>query len=298
MAECGRGFYQCISMLFVLRTLGRLPLRWRRILGARLGDLARLILRRRRRIARRNLSLAFPEFSATRRREIVRRHFRLLGAVFLDECALLGMSAAETKQWLRLDGEEELRGRAVLLCAPHFVAAGIGGLRLTAEHGGAVMFHYRPLHSGFWNLFYRRLREQFGARGISATENGAMRKCIRHLQRGGILFYLPDTDAGNRKNSVFAPFLGVATAATTTAAPRLAAAAKSEVRVLTSFCTDDGYALRLSPPIPNFPGDDSAADAARLNEIIGEEIRRDPAQYYWLHRRFKTRPDGEAARYA
>ena len=69
-------------------------------------------------------------------------------------------------------------------------------------------------------------------------------------------------------------------------------------RVLTSFCTDDGYALRLSPPLANFPGANAAADAKRINEIIGAEVRRDPAQYYWLHRRFKTRPEGEAPRYA
>ena len=283
---------------FLLRLLGRLPLRGRRYLGARLGDIARLLLRRRRRIAMQNLSLAFPEFTAARRQAVLRRHFQLLGAVLLDECAILGMSAADIKKWVRLDGEEELRGRSVLLCAPHFVAAGAGGLRLTAETGDATMFHYRPLHNVFWDSFYRRLREKFGAVGISATGNGAMRTCARHLQRGGLLFYLPDTDAGRRKNSVFAPFLGVAAAATTTTAPRLATIAKSEVRVLTSFCTDDGYALRLSPPLADFPGANAAADAKRINEIIGAEVRRDPAQYYWLHRRFKTRPEGEAPRYA
>lgn len=290
--------------MFLLKLLGKLPLRIRRILGARLGDIARLLLRNRRRVAARNLFLAFPEFSAKKRRKVLRRHFRLLGAVFLDECALLGMSAAKVRDWIPLDAEKEnlqnddLQTGAIF-CAPHFVAAGTGGLRLSAILENRLMFHYRPLHSRFWDGFYRRLRGRFGARGVSAAAGpSAMRDCARHLQRGDSVFYLPDTDAGKRKSAIFAPFLGVQSAATTTAVPRLAAAGKSQVRIFASFITDGGYALRISKPLPDFPGTDAAEDARRLNDLIGEEIRRDPAQYYWLHRRFKTRPDGEAARYA
>ena len=243
------------------------------------------------------MSLAFPEFSAAERDKILRRHFHLLGAVFLDECALLGMSEARTRQWMQLDGEEELRGRAVLVCAPHFVAAGIGGVRMSSLLRERVKFHYKPLHNRFWDLFYRRLRGKFDAAGIAATGGGAMRECARALQRGDTVFYLPDIDAGRRKSAVFAPFLGVGAAATTTATTRLAAMTGAQVRVLAAFVDGDGYELRLSPPLPDFPGADAAADARRINEIIGAHVRRDPAQYYWLHRRFKTFPEGEKPRY-
>ncbi|MGI9298327.1 MAG: lysophospholipid acyltransferase family protein [Gammaproteobacteria bacterium] len=286
------------TAFFLLKILGRLPLRTRRRLGACLGDLARLILRGRRRVAARNLSLALPEISAAERRAVLRRHFQLLGAVFLDECALLGMSASEVREWLHLDDEDASREGPVIFCAPHFVAAGIGGLRLSAPLGGRVMFHYRPLHSRFWDCFYRRLRGKFGAAGISAASAGAMRLCARNLRRGGAVFYLPDTDGGRRKSAVFAPFLGVAAAATTTAPSRLASLGGARVRLFTSFLTDDGYEIQMSPPLEDFPGADAAADTRRLNALIGEQIRRDPAQYYWLHRRFKTRPEGESPRYA
>lgn len=284
--------------LFLLRMLGRLPLRPRRFVGARLGDLARFVLPARRRVAARNLLLAFPEFSVAARAAILRRHFQLLGTVFVDECALLNMSADEVHEWVRLDDEEALQDGAIIFCAPHFITASISGVRLSVPLGGRMMFHYRPLHSKFWNNFYQNLRQQFGGTGVAATAASAMRSCALQLRRGSTVFYLPDTDMGRRKSTIFAPFLGVDAASTTTVVPRLAMLAKAEVRMFSTFMTDDGYAVRCSPPLADFPGTDTAAAARRINELIGAEVRRDPAQYYWLHRRFKTHPEGEESRYA
>lgn len=280
-----------------LQCLGRLPPPLRRVVGARLGDTARWAGIRRR-VAARNLALGFPELSPAARGAILRRHFQLLGAVFLEECALLDMPPDTICRRIVLEDEESLHNtRPVILCAPHFAAAAAGGVRLTAQMGGRVMFYYKPMHSPFWDKFYGRLRQQYGAVGVAATQKNAMLQCARHLKNGGALFYLPDTDPRRRKNAVFAPFLGVQ-AATTTAVSRLAAAGGAEVRMFNSFWTEEGCRLELSAPLADFPSADAAADTRRINDLISAQVRRDPAQYYWLHRRFKTRPEGEKDIYA
>lgn len=283
--------------MLLLRALGRLPLPVRRRLGALLGDIAR-IAGIRRRVAARNLELVFPELTAAARGQILRRHFQLLGAVFLDECALLGMSAEAARRRIVVENEDALEAKKpVIVCAPHFAAAAIGGVRLSAMLGGRMMFYYKPLHNKFWDKFYARLRRRYGAVGAAATDKSSLLACARHLKNGGVFFYLPDADPKRRKSVVFAPFMGVA-AATTTALSRLAAAGGAEVRMFSAMLTKDGYRLQLSPPLENFPGKDAAADARRINDLIGEQVRRDPAQYYWLHRRFKTRPDNQGDIYA
>ena len=290
-----------LAFAFLLM-IGRLPMSLRRFAGRRLGDLARVLLKSRRKVAVRNLSLTFPDLSQQERDNILRRHFQLLGALFLDECALLGMNESQVREWIFLK-EEDLHSQTgdkkkpVIFCAPHFVAAGAGGIRLSMEFGGRLLFHYKPMHNKFWDVFYRRLREKFGASGVDATAGGAMRKCARHLQQGEAMFYLPDIDPKHRKSMVFAPFMGVA-AATTTAASRLSSMTGAQVRMFASFMTDRGYEVRMSEPLDNFPSKDAAEDARRINELIGELTKTDPAQYYWLHRRFKTAPEGEPDRYA
>lgn len=280
-----------------LRMLGRLPFSARRFAGARLGDAARLVGIRRR-VAARNLELAFPNLSAAERKDILRRHFQFLGTVFLDECALLAMPEENMRRWIAVENEESLsEKKPVILCVPHFAAATVAGVRLSSFLGGRMVFHYKPMHSGFWDGFYTRLRQQYGATGAAATKKNVLLSCARHVRGGGVFYYLPDADPKRRKNAAFVPFLGVE-AATTTAVSRLASSCGAEVRVFTALQTKEGYRARLSPPLKDFPGEDAVADARRINDLIGEQVRREPAQYYWLHRRFKTRPEGEGNIYA
>ena len=269
----------------------------RRWFGARLGDAARM-LGVRRHVATRNLLLSFPEMTSAEREDILRRHFRLLGAMFMDECALQGMSADTLRRWMNLDESSLPPQQPVIFCTPHFVGAGNGGVRLSAVLGEQLMFHYKPMHNDFWDDFYSRLRQQYGTVGVSATKPFAMRDCARQLKSGGAIFFLPDTDTKRRKSSVFASFLGVESVATSTAVSRLAAMTGAQVRMFFVSITPDGYDCHLSPPLEDFPGADVKDDARRINDMIAERIRHDPAQYYWLHRRFKTRPEGERDRYA
>ena len=298
IATAKRGQF-ILSAALPLQWLGQLSPSARRTLGAGLGDVARWVGIRRR-IAARNLQLVFPQMSEEERAELLRRHFRCLGAALMDEFGLLNLSAEDIRRYLPFAADSEPRpSRPTIFCSPHFAAATIGGVRLSASPAGEnLAFLYRPMHSRFWNNFYGRLRGQYSAAAIAANSPDAMRRCARHLRGGGSLFYLPDIDARRRKSAVFAPFMGVA-AATTTALSRLAALGGAQVRMFSARMQDanGGYDLQLSPPLSDFPGDDAAADAARINELIAEQVRIAPAQYYWLHRRFKTRPPGEEAVY-
>ena len=276
--------------------LGRLPLSARRWLGARLGDAARL-LRARRFVAQRNLALAFPQMSTAQRDDILRQHFRLLGGVLLDECALLSMGQEKLRQFVRLQGEERLADSApLILLLPHFIGASIGGVRLSLPLGGRLFFHYKPQHSRFWDAFYGRLRKRWGAVGVKANSS-AMRLCARHLRQGGRFLYLPDIDPKVRKSTVFVPFLGVPQVATTSALARLAALTGARVALCRVGQTAAGYEVCVEAPLDNFPTADLEENTGRINQLIGAQVTAAPAQYYWLHRRFKTRPAGEKSLY-
>ncbi|MDM5147041.1 hypothetical protein NQX30_01390 [Candidatus Persebacteraceae bacterium Df01] len=287
--------------LLPLALLGRLPLCCRRLLGKILGDLARIFVGRQR-IAQRNLELAFPELTPRARRDILRQHFRLLGATLLDECALLTMSKERLRQFVTIAQEGELsQSSSLILVAPHFVGVSVGGVRISATvpEGASLpryLFHHRPMHSQFWDIFYQRLRGRWQAAGVAATQTNAMWLCARHLQKEGCLFYLPDTDPKTRKSTVFVPFLGVAQTATTTVIGRLAALTGSRVALCVATMTPQGYEVRLEP-VEDFLIANATANATRINQLIERHVRAQPAQYYWLHRRFKTHPVGERHRY-
>ncbi|MGU9952002.1 MAG: lysophospholipid acyltransferase family protein [Gammaproteobacteria bacterium WSBS_2016_MAG_OTU1] len=283
-------------MLIFLQWIGKLPTAVRRNLGATLGDIVR-ILGVRRHVAMRNLQLALPHLSPAEHDTLLRQHFQFLGSVLLDEFFLLGASKQKILQLLQLENDQP-QTRPTIFCAPHFAAVSMGGLRLSAAPAGDnLAFHYKPMHSKFWDLFYTRLRKKYGAIGIDATAPDAMRQCARHLRRGGSVFYLPDIDPKQRKSAVFVPFMGI-NAATTTTLSRLAKIGNAQVRVFVARKQGDNYNLHLSPPLEDFPSNDVNADACRINDIISTHIREIPEQYYWLHRRFKTRPPGEKDVYA
>lgn len=280
-----------------LNAAGRLPHRARRFVGRRLGELGLLLAGRRRRIVARNLELAFPEWPARRRRQVLLRHFRSLGESFMDIVWSAAAPLAELRRRVRFAGLERLQGGAVILFVPHFVGMNMGTLLL--EH--RARFYYKPLRNAFWDAYLGRARVRAGdADGaISAARPGALRECVRWLRGGGNLYYLPDIDPGRRRpaDTVFAPFLGVRETATLTTLPRLATAAGARVAACVPEMTPDGYCFHIHPPLDNFPGSDLTAAVARVNRIIEKEVRARPEQYYWVHRRFKTAPDG-ASRYA
>ena len=276
-----------------------LPLALLAPLGVGLGAVLYRVGKRRRRIAQTNLALCFPELDAAAREALARAHFAVLGRSIFERSLLWWSSPHRLRRLIRVVGAEkiaELRdaGRPVILLAPHFVGLDAGGI------GIAMRFDSLSMYSAQKNPVFDRLllrgRKRFGDQLLLSRQDG-VRSSIKAMRAGRPFYYLPDMDFG-RRDAVFVPFFGVE-AATITGHSRLARAAGAAVlpcltRVLPG---SGGYLVEVGEPWDEFPTEDVSADSARMNAFIEAAVRAMPEQYYWVHRRFKTRPEGEPGVY-
>ncbi len=283
--------------LFLLWLLHFLPLAVLARAGQGVGMLLYWLGRERRRVARINLRLCFPELSDKEREALVRRHFRAFGRSFVEYGILWWSSKERIQRLVRIEGLEHLQaaaGRPVIWLAPHFVGLDMGGVRLTSEFP-LVSIYSRQKNPAFDRLL-RHGRTRFGNATLFSRQDG-IRPVVKALRGGLPFYYLPDQDFGAR-DSVFAPFFGVP-AATITGLSRLARATGAAVApcVTRQLPGGEGYVLRFYPPWEEYPGGGIEADTRRMNAFIEECVRDMPEQYFWLHKRFKTRPEGEESPY-
>lgn len=278
----------------LLRWLARRSPKTRLRLGRTLGSLAWPLVRRRRRIALRNLQLCFPELSPTEHRRLGREHFIELAQSIIDRGVLWYGSSQQVRKLVQLEGfhhlEEALQRGPVILLAPHFIGLDAGATRLSLEGPAASMYQVQS-NEGFDALF-RKGRTRFNDIKLVSRREG-MRSLLRYLRDGLPIYYLPDMDFG-RRGAVFVPFFGVP-AATVVAPAQLARNWQAHVLpVLTLRDPITGqYTTEVRPPLPSFPGDDDLETAtARLNREIETWVRAAPSQYHWVHKRFKTQPHG------
>ena len=257
--------------------------------------MARVVVGRRRRIAARNLEMALPEFSPQKRNQLLRAHFHLLGESFMDELWMTSAPSSKLRGIVVLENAAALQNeRGAILLMPHFIGMNIAGAAIANASAG-VMALYRPMRNKFWDDFFSRLRRRHGVNMVSAKDANALRRCVSHLRGGGKLIYLPDIDAKRGKDSVFAPFLAVQNAATYGNIGRIAKAGAAQV--LPCLVTMSARQYRVKICAPMACGIGKMQNAAAINAMTGEHARENPAAYYWLHRRFKTRPEGEAYPY-
>jgi KDO2-lipid IV(A) lauroyltransferase len=285
--------------LLALRLLGFLPLPVLSALGAVLGELLYIALPRRRHITAVNLRACFPERTRGARRRLARAHFRSMAAATMTIPLVWWGSAARLDRLVQLRGEEHFKqaqagGRPVLLLSAHFVGIEMGGVTLSRHY--PVLDMYKRPRNELIHYFLRRRRRRFGGRLVERREG--IKPVIRAIQQGVVFLYLTDQDQG-LKGAVFAPFFGIQTA-TVAGLSRIAAltnavAVPCFMRVLP---WGRGYEVIFLPALENYPTDDEVADTARMNRIIEDAVRGMPEQYFWSHRRFKTRPVGEAPFYA
>lgn len=274
-------------LLAAMRGVGALPTPLRRAAGGRIGRAAGLFLARRR-VAARNLEIAFPRWSDARRRRVLARHFDCLGRSVFDRFWALRASEGEMRAAIEIENLDLLpRAGAAIVVAPHFVGMDVGGLRLSMER--AVVALYRPQHSAVWDEVLRRLRGRFPATELFSKVSPLLARAARRKE--ALFYYLPDLDGKRRATTVFAPFLG-APAATAATLPRLAKILDAPILPCVTAMVAGGYRVRLYPHQPQMAADDPAAAARALNDFVGARVSEIPEQYYWLHRRFKTRPDG------
>ena len=278
--------------LGVMRLVALLPYRLQMALGGLIGWFMYHLARERRIYATINLELCFPEYSAAQRKQLLRKHFDALGKGMIETAIAWWTPAGRLKKLHSITGLEHLdnaleKGKGVILLGAHFTTLEIGA-RLLALHRSYTAM-YREHNNPLFDAIMRQRRESY----FEAThERKDVRGTLRSLKNNKAVWYAADQDYG-RKHSVFAPFFGVP-AALITATARLARLSGAPVVPFFQTRREDGsgYDLKLLPPLENFPSGDDIADATATNHVIEEEIRLQPAQYLWVHRRFKTRPEG------
>jgi Kdo2-lipid IVA lauroyltransferase/acyltransferase len=277
--------------------LARLPLRTLIGLGKMFGGLGYHLARHRRQVTLVNLALCFPELDDAARTRLAKASFVHTG-VSLAEMILVWLNPRrDIRQRFRIDGVEHLRataaqGRGVVLLGGHFSCIDIVSRPVRDVADLDVM--YRENKNPVWEWLQLRGRRHYFD---GVVERDDTRQALRRLKQGRVLWYAADQDYGPR-HSVFAPFFGVP-AATITATARLARFNGSPVVFMTQYRNLETltWEVAFHPPLAGFPSGDDVADATRINRLIEDAVRRHPEQYLWSHRRFKTRPAGEASPY-
>ncbi|WP_329742379.1 LpxL/LpxP family Kdo(2)-lipid IV(A) lauroyl/palmitoleoyl acyltransferase [Dyella sp. A6] len=281
-----------------LHLIARLPRPALMALGRLLGAIVQRFPSPRRHIAETNIALCFPELDADARAALVNAHLRDIGLMMVEfALGWMGTDRAVANVPVTFEGLEHLedahtQGRGVLLVGGHFSHLELCGRLVSRQIGIAGM--YRRMDSAAFEWAVLRARLSYAN---AMFEKDDIRGTVKYLRNGGILWYAPDQDMRS-KDSVFVPFFGVP-AATITATHHLARLGNAVVIPFfhRRLPGDAGYALRLGAPLADLPSTDVLDDTARVNTCIEQMAREAPEQYLWVHKRFKTRPEGLPAVY-
>jgi len=278
--------------LGLLRLIVSLPLPVLAALGYSLGWLFYLLGKSRRDISFRNISVCFPEYSERKRRQINRHHFYLVGQSVFTAPMQWWISDTRQQRLVTVKGREYYdaalaEGKNIILLAPHFMSLDVGGMALSSERPLITMYQYSK--NQLVDEIMKRGRGRHGGYLIERKE--PLRKLIKLIRQGIPFYYLPDQDAGRK--GVFVPFFHELASTI----PMLSKFANMTDAVVIP-CHNRirswgrGYDLMLEKPLENFPSDNELHDTTYMNEVIAGLIRKTPEQYFWMHKRFKTRPPG------
>jgi len=282
--------------LVLMRLMAVLPLPWVRALGVLLGIMLYVLAASRRKVVWTNLQLCFPNLSRSQVRSLAFRSVVCFAKSWLDRGWLWHGTPQLTKGRLLLTGAvEELAGQApTVLFAPHFVGMDAGWTALSQQ----VPRHFSTIYSNQANKiadgWILAGRSRYGRTSLYGRIYG-VKPLIAGLKQGEPLYLLPDMNF-DPKESVFVPFYGVQ-AATVPSLARFARLGRAKVVPVISRMTADGYEIQVLPAWKDYPSGDLVADTARMNRSLESYIDTMPEQYYWVHKRFKDRPEGETAPY-
>lgn len=285
--------------LGLLWLVTQLPYRALLTIGRLLGAGMYRVAGERRRIAARNLELCFPEKSAKERKQLLKENFASTGIAFFEMAMSWWWSRQRLARLAHVEGLEHLKqaqldGKGVILMALHFTTLEIGAALLGQKHtiDGMYREHGNPL----FDFIQRRGRERHNLDSL-AVEREDVRGMLKLLRAGRAIWYAPDQDYG-AKQSIFVPLFGIQ-AATVTATSKFARLGKALVVPFTQerLADGSGYRLVIHPPLTDFPGESDEVDCLRINQWVEASVCECPEQYLWTHRRFKSRPPGEAKLY-
>jgi len=276
-----------------MKVLARAPLPLVRGLGAGFGHLLYMLARPRRHVVDVNLALCFPGKSEAERRRIARRTFVYVAQAWLDRSWLWHAPAEVIDRRVRIVGaidEIDAGNAPTILFAPHFYGLDAAATALTKHNPKPSTTIYTTQRNPMVDEWTRQGRTRFGNVTVLHRVDG-IKDIVAGLRKGGVLYLLPDMDFGPA-NSLFVPFYGVQ-AATVPSLSRFARLARAKVVPVVSKIVPGGYEIQVLPAWKDFPSGDAQADTALANRQLESLIDAMPEQYYWVHRRFKTRPAGE-----
>ncbi len=282
--------------VWLMGLLAYLPLPVLRALGWVLGRILFVLVVPRRKIALRNLALCFPQASPAQHRAWAREAFVVFCQTFLDRSWLWSAPREVVLRRVKLQGAvHELEGDTpTIIFAPHFYGMDAGGLALPLHTTRAFTSIFSTHPNPALDAWFMRGRQRFGDVRMLNRADG-VKPIISSLRKGGLLYLLPDMDFGPNE-SIFVPFYGMQ-AATVPSLSRFARLGRAKVVGMVTRLTPEGYVAEITPAWEHFPTDDVAFDTARMNRELERYINPIPGQYYWVHKRFKTRPPGEPSVY-
>ena len=274
-----------------LRLTCLLPYRAHIALGKAIGRLGHRIGARRRAIARRNIELCFPELTEAQRNKLALEHFEALGASLMELALGRWASSDKLRAMTTVTGVEHIRnamdeGKSVILLSAHFTALEISG-RIFSEYVPPFDIVYRPFRNPLMTELVASAREVSGRRTISKND---IKQMVRSLREGTMVWYAPD-QAYVQKQSALLPFFGIPamTNIATTTLARLGNAVA--IPFFPRRLPEGGYEITILPQLEGVPSDDPEEDTLKYLAVLEAQIRKCPEQYYWVHRRFKSRPE-------
>lgn len=266
-------------------------------IGAFFGWLGYHLASARRHIVEVNINLCFPELEPTQQNNLVRKIFRSTGISIIETALAWMRDPRDYSHLCQFRGQEIFEaaikeGKGVILLGMHFSTLDIIGAVVSTIARIDVMYRKNKNQ-----LFDHMMKTHRGMNFDMVINRDDIRTVIKRLKSGHVVWYGGDQDYGP-KHSVFAPFFGIQTA-TITATARFAKITGAPIVLLNHYrnSDDSGYEIEFSRPLDNFPSGDELLDATRINQLVEASVRKCPDQYWWLHRRFKTRPQGESRPY-
>ena len=278
--------------LLLLRSLIYLPYRLQIFIGSLLGRLAYLLSKQWRSAAERNLSAVFPEMSPKQQKQLLDKHFKSLGIGIIEMANAWWAQDQKLVDRVTVEGLEHIdtalnNGHGVILLSAHFT---------TLEIGGRLLSLFRPLHAMYREqdnpLFNQAMVEGRLSFLQSIIKKSDLRSMLRLLKENQSIWYAMDQNSTDA-SATFTQFFGIP-CSTTTATSKLASRSNAQVIPFTTRRSegDHQYHLTIHSPLPNFPSDDPTIDTQTILDLFEAEIRKAPEQYLWIHRRFKTQPEG------